>query len=130
MEYVKTENKTNAKKSVEIVRGDVVKVDLGSNVGSEQSGIRPCVVLSNDLNNIHCPSVNILPLTSKVHSKRKLPVHVIIDNEYIKMASITLCEQIKTVDKSRIVSRVLFKLNKDEIEEINRAVKIQLGLLD
>jgi len=130
MNNIRTENKTNAKKSLEIVRGDVVRVNLGSNVGSEQNGIRPCIVLSDDLNNIYSPTINILPLTSKVNSKRKLPHHVIIDNEYIRMASIALCEQIDTVDKSRIVGNVLFKLSKDELREVSKAVIGQLRLLD
>ena len=102
-------------------RGDVVYVSLPDSTGSEQSGIRPCVIVQNDVGNVHSPTVIICPITSQ--SKPKLPTHVGI---MLAVESTVLCEQIRVIDKRKIAGFVT-NIN---MEKINRALKISIGLLE
>lgn len=86
-------------------RGDIVVVNLGENIGSEQSGIRPCLILSNDKANEVSPTVQIAPLTSR--TKNALPVHIKAGVECgLKCQSTVLLEQIRVIDTSRILGFV------------------------
>lgn len=116
---------------MEIKRGDIILVDLGVGSGSIQNGLRPCCVVSNELNNRHSPNLTVVPLTSKVY-KKQMPTHIKIVKEMypIHTDSIVLCEQIMTIDKARINGSVLFSLNQLEIKKLDVAMGIQLGLVD
>ena len=86
-----------------IKRGNVFIADLDPTVGSEQYGRRPVVILSNDLNNKYSPTILVAPLT-KILKKTKLPTHIMIrKNYFLKYDSLILLEQIRTIDKSRLV---------------------------
>ena len=80
---------------VEIKRGDIIIVDLGQHETSVQSGIRPCVVMSNDMANRHSPVITVVPLTSKIRKKQYLPTHVFLNryrNSGLECHSLALCE--------------------------------------
>lgn len=112
-----------------IKRGDVYLVNL-SGKGSEQQGVRPMIITSNDFCNKFSPTLTAVPLTSKL-MKRQMPTHVFFAaSQYpIEKDSIALCEQIITIDRTRLVEdKPLFKLNELEMTRLNRAMAIQLGL--
>ena len=109
-------------------RGDIYYANMEPHVGSEQGGERPVVVLQNDMGNKHSPTLIIATLTSKVDKKRHLPTHVLLDhNPGLKVPSIVQLEQIFTIDKRRI-QRFAGQASKDEMHQIELAVKISLGL--
>lgn len=112
---------------MEIKRGDIFYADLGEVVGSEQSGIRPIVIVQNDIGNKHSPTVIALPITSR--SKTKLPTHVtILGNNYgLPKNSIILAEQIRTLDKSRLKEKIGF-LDKNIMEKVKDALKISFSI--
>lgn len=114
---------------MEIKRGDVILMNL-SGKGSEQVGLRPCCVVSNDMNNKYSPVLTIVPLTSKL-MKRSLPTHIFLTKEMypIHTDSVALCEQIITADKTRISGSVLFSLNQLDIRKLDKAIMIQIGLV-
>lgn len=92
--------------SNDIKQWDIIEVDFGSNRGSVQSGKRPAIVISNNINNAYSPNLTVVPMTTK--SKTVLPTHVYINEELaaklgINEASTILCEQIQTVSKDSIV---------------------------
>lgn len=106
-------------------RFDIFYCDLGHNIGSEQNGIRPCIVIQNDLGNIHSPTTIIIPLTSKI-KKHKLPTHVVIEGMLDK-PSVALCEQIRVIDKSRLQSKISI-LPIQFQKKVEQAIAISLGL--
>ena len=97
-------SRNNIEKIIEILkRGDVVLCNLGEGKGSEQSGVRPCVVIQNDMGNRYSPTIIVATITSST-SKAKLPTHIEINERSgLDKPSIVLCEQIRTIDKKRIV---------------------------
>ena len=85
-----------------IKRGDIYYAELNPVIGSEQGGTRPVLIISNDIGNRHSPTVIVAAITSRVHTKAKLPTHTAIrDFEGLNKDSIILLEQIRTIDKKR-----------------------------
>jgi mRNA interferase MazF len=109
-----------------IQRGQIYYVDLSGAVGSEEQGIRPCVVVSNNTGNYHSPTITIAPISNKP-GKDYLPVHVNPYSDCLDSDSRVLLEQIRTVDKQRI-QRFSTSLFSDEMSAIDRAIKVSLGL--
>ena len=108
-------------------RGDIYLADLGEPVGSEQAGVRPVVILQNDIGNYHSPTITLAPLTSKVEKKRHQPTHYYIRKaKGLLKPSTVLAEQLGTFDKMRII-RYLGKVSKGQMRGIDEAVKEQLG---
>ena len=101
-----------------INKGDSYYASLDPIVGSEQNGTRPVVIIQNDIGNKYSPTVLVAPLTSKVKSKHNLPTHVLVKSEHIKHNSIVLLEQIRVLDKSRLISYV-DTLTKEEIRKLD-----------
>ena len=101
-----------------INKGDIYYASLDPIVGSEQNGTRPVVIIQNDIGNKYSPTVLVAPLTSKVKSKPHLPTHVLVKSEHIKHNSIVLLEQIRVLDKSRLISYV-DTLTKEEIRKLD-----------
>ena len=101
-----------------INKGDIYYASLDPIVGSEQNGTRPVVIIQNDIGNKYSPTVLVAPLTSKVKSKHNLPTHVLVKSERIKYNSIVLLEQIRVLDKSRLISYV-DTLTKEEIKKLD-----------
>ena len=114
---------------VEIKRLDIVLVDLNPIIGTEQGGIRPAVVLQNDKANRVSPHTIIAPFTTKIR-KAILPSHVLINSGEggLIQDSVLLCEQIRVIDKKRII-RILGTISLNKTEEINKAIKAILDLL-
>ncbi len=112
-----------------MLRGDIYFASLGEHgVGSEQKGDRYVVIVQNNIGNQYSPTVIVAHTTTALH-KPKLPTHVEIDlsNSGISDHSIILCEQLRTIDKSRL-GKFIGHLNKEKMEELNKALKISLGL--
>lgn len=113
------------KENISISRGDVFVARLEPTEGSEQGGVRPVVIIQNDMGNRHSPTVIVAPTTGRM-SKKKIPTHVEL-NEATKQKCIILLEQIKTIDKSRLQFKV-GQVSSSTLEEINKAIKVSLGL--
>lgn len=101
-----------------INKGDIYYASLDPIVGSEQNGTRPVVIIQNDIGNKYSPTVLVAPLTSRGKSKPHLPTHVLVKSEHIKHNSIVLLEQIRVLDKSRLISYV-DTLTKEEIKKLD-----------
>ena len=112
-----------------IKRGDMYYADLSPVVGSEQGGIRPVVIIQNDLGNKYSPTVIAVAITSKL-GKTKLPTHIEINSKNIglKSDSVILAEQVRTIDKSRLKEKI-GHINDDLLmNKINNALGVSIGL--
>ena len=105
-----------------IRRGDIFYADLRPVVGSEQGGIRPVLIIQNDVGNKHSPTVICAAITSKMN-KAKLPTHVEIDSS----SSVILLEQLRTIDKRRLKDKICH-LRPDLLSHVDHALKISLEL--
>ena len=112
-----------------IKRGDIFYTDLSPVVGSEQGGIRPVLIIQNNIGNLHSPTVIVAAITSQI-SKNKLPTHIDMPSEKtgLKIDSIILLEQIRTIDKSRLKERICHITDEELIDEINNAIGISFGI--
>ncbi len=110
----------------EVKRGEVYYADLDPVRGSEQGGIRPVVIIQNDIGNQFSPTTIVTSLTS-ITKKHRLPTHVTVDCDFLEKESIVLLEQIRTLDRSRL-SDYLGNLDIETMDEINRAIEISFGL--
>ncbi len=110
-----------------IKRGEIYYADLNPVVGSEQGGIRPIVVLQNDVGNKYSPTVIAAATTSRL-TKAKLPTHIELSHDHTPLPkdSVVLLEQIRTIDKSRIKERI-GELSPDVMQQINDALLLSLG---
>ena len=110
-----------------IKRGEIYYADLNPVVGSEQGGIRPIIVLQNDVGNKYSPTVIAAATTSRL-TKAKLPTHIELTRENTPMPkdSVVLLEQIRTIDKSRITEKI-GELPPDVMQQINDALLVSLG---
>lgn len=110
-----------------IKRGEIYYADLNPVVGSEQGGIRPIVVLQNDVGNKYSPTVIAAATTSRL-TKAKLPTHIELSHDATPMPkdSVVLLEQIRTIDKSRIKEKI-GELSPDVMQRINDALLLSLG---
>lgn len=117
-------------KSVIVKRGDVYFADLSPVVGSEQGGVRPVLILQNDIGNRFSPTVIIAAITAQIQ-KAKLPTHVEIDAEKygFERNSVILLEQIRTIDKQRLTDKIT-QLDDPMMKQVNEALQISLGLID
>lgn len=109
---------------MQIKRGDLFYADLNPSFGSEQGGIRPVLVVQNNIGNMHSPTVIVLPITSS--KKPILPVHTKVDdNNLLTDGSIALAEQIRTIDKCRLRSYI-GSLDAEAMKRVNEIIKISL----
>lgn len=105
----------------DIKKGDIYYATLNPAIGSEQKGERPVVVLQNDCGNKYSPTVIVAPLT-KIIKKEKLPTHILIHrNDFLRYNSLILLEQIRVIDKSRIIS-YMGSLLDYQLDKVNRAL--------
>jgi len=109
-------------------RGDVYFADLSPVVGSEQGGVRPVLILQNNIGNRFSPTVIVAAITAQIQ-KAKLPTHVEIDaKKYgFERNSVILLEQIRTLDKQRLTDKIT-QLDDKMMEKIDNALEISLGL--
>jgi Growth inhibitor len=113
---------------VVIKRGDIYYADLRPVVGSEQGGIRPVIIIQNDMGNRHSPTVICAAITSRMN-KAKLPTHVELDSNKCDIVkdSVILLEQLRTIDKKRLKDKVCH-VDKEIIEKVDKALLISLEL--
>jgi len=113
-----------------VKRGDVYFADLSPVVGSEQGGVRPVLIIQNDIGNRFSPTVVVAAITAQIQ-KAKLPTHVEIDaKKYgFDRDSVILLEQIRTIDKQRLTDKITH-LDEDMMNNVNEAIQISLGLVD
>ena len=109
-------------------RGDIYYADLRPVVGSEQGGIRPVLIVQNDIGNRHSPTVICAAITSK-QNKAKLPTHIELSaSKYdVVKDSVILLEQLRTIDKRRLKDKVCH-LDSDIMQKVNAGLKISLEL--
>ena len=114
-----------------IRRGDMFYADLSPVVGSEQGGIRPVVIIQNDMGNKYSPTVIAAAITSKLY-KTKLPTHIEVSSQDVglKDDSIILTEQIRTIDKSRLKEKIGHIQDQDIMARLNNALVVSFGLQD
>lgn len=111
-----------------IKRGDIFYAELNPVIGSEQGGTRPVLVISNNTGNRHSPTVIIAPITSRTHTKAKLPTHTEVkDFEKLDKDSIILLEQIRTIDKRRL-REYMGTLDRRFLPAMDKALAISIGL--
>ncbi|HJB06482.1 MAG TPA: type II toxin-antitoxin system PemK/MazF family toxin [Candidatus Enterocloster faecavium] len=111
-----------------IRRGDVYYADLRPVVGSEQGGVRPVLVIQNDVGNKHSPTVICAAITSRMN-KAKLPTHVELHAGRSAMAkdSVILLEQLRTIDKQRLREKICH-IDEELLEQVNEALKVSLAM--
>ncbi len=112
-----------------IQRGDIYYADLRPVIGSEQGGIRPVLIIQNDVGNRHSPTVICAAITSQMHMA-KLPTHVALDSEKYDMVkdSVILLEQLRTIDKKRLKDKVCH-LDNSMLFKVDKALEVSLELL-
>lgn len=111
-----------------IKRGDIFYADLSPVVGSEQGGIRPVLIIQNDIGNKYSPTVIVAAITSQI-GKAKLPTHIEIPgkDQGLTRDSVVLLEQIRTVDKKRLREKI-GHIGSTQMNHVNRALCISLAL--
>jgi mRNA interferase MazF len=111
-----------------ILRGDMYYADLSPVIGSEQGGVRPVVIIQNNIGNKYSPTVVVAAITSKVTTKAKLPTHIPLDAiSGLDKDSLVLLEQIRTIDRRRL-SGFIGTLDKDTMKEIDKVLAVSFGL--
>ena len=111
-----------------IRRGDIFYADLSPVVGSEQGGIRPVLIVQNDVGNRYSPTVIAAAITSRM-GKNKLPTHIDIYADRVGLAkdSVVLLEQVRTIDKQRLGEK-MGHLDAETMNAVDDAISISLGL--
>jgi mRNA interferase MazF len=112
---------------MEVKRGEIYYADLSPVLGSEQGGVRPVLIIQNDIGNKYSPTVIASAVTSSM-TKAKLPTHIEIKSGQYGMTkdSVVLLEQLRTLDKRRLKSKI-GEVDKVRMELVNRAILISLG---
>lgn len=111
-----------------IKRGEIYYADLRPVIGSEQGGIRPVLIVQNDIGNLHSPTTIVAAITSK--KKNSIPTHVNIyksKENGLKVDSIVTLEQVRAIDKSRLRKKI-GKLNAEDLDNVMKAMKINLAM--
>lgn len=113
-----------------VKRGDVFYADLSPVIGSEQGGVRPVLVVQNDVGNKYSPTIIISAITSQIN-KAKLPTHIEISaSEFgLNKDSVVLLEQIRTVDKRRLRDKI-GHFDDELMEKVNEGLLVSFGLVD
>ncbi len=116
--------------TVTVRRGEIYYADLSPVVGSEQGGIRPVLIVQNDVGNKFSPTVIAAAITSQ-RDKTKLPTHIALSSEEcgLQRDSVVLLEQIRTIDKKRLKEK-MGSIDNRSMEQINRALFVSFGLED
>lgn len=112
-----------------VKRGEIYFADLSPVVGSEQGGVRPVLVIQNDIGNKYSPTVIVSAITSQL-TKAKLPTHIELSSDscHLPKNSVVLLEQIRTLDKRRLREKITV-IDERKMKEINRAILISLGFV-
>ena len=113
-----------------VKRGDIYYADLSPVVGSEQGGMRPVLIVQNDVGNKHSPTVIAAAITSQIN-KAKLPTHIELGARTYGLSkdSVILLEQIRTIDKKRLKDR-MGQLDDKLMNQVDNAIAVSFGLID
>ena len=113
-----------------VKRGDLFYADLTPVVGSEQGGVRPVLVIQNNVGNKYSPTIIVAAITSQIN-KGKLPTHVEVraDKHGLPKNSVVLMEQLRTIDKKRLREKI-GKVNSSVMKRVDESLKISLGLVE
>ena len=119
-----------AKTNMSVKRGDIFYADLSPVVGSEQGGLRPVLIIQNDIGNRYSPTVIAAAITSRM-GKAHLPTHIDVYAEKVGLAkdSVILLEQVRTLDKKRLKEK-MGHLDDNLMNEVNTAIAVSFGLSD
>lgn len=108
-------------------RGDIFYADLSPVVGSEQGGVRPVLIIQNDIGNKYSPTVIAAAITSQT-GKSRLPTHIEVSSDgVLAKDSVVLLEQIRTIDKRRLKER-MGRLGDEVMQQVNEALSVSFGL--
>lgn len=114
---------------MEVKRGDIYYADLSPIVGSEQGGVRPVLVLQNDVGNRYSPTVIVSAITSRMN-KANLPTHISLESSAgLSRDSVALLEQIRTIDKQRLKEKI-GHIDDDTMGRVSDALSISFGILN
>ena len=110
-----------------VKRGDIFYADLGPVIGSEQDGIRPVLVIQNDIGNKYSPTVIVVAITTKI--KHKLPTHIPVKKGRggLSKDSVILIEQIRTLDKSRLKEKI-GTIDRETLDKVKDALKLSFSI--
>ena len=113
-----------------VKRGDIYYADLSPVVGSEQGGLRPVLIIQNDVGNRYSPTVIAAAITSRL-GKARMPTHIDVHADRVGLSkdSVILLEQVRTLDKRRLKEK-MGHLDERLMEEVNRAIAVSVGLGD
>lgn len=109
-------------------RGQIYNAILSGTQGSEQGGLRPVLIVQNNIGNKFSPTITIVPLTSEL-TKAKLPTHVELEGYGLNFKSVILIEQIRTIDKRRLRDYI-GQLNEELMEKVNKGILIHNGIIN
>lgn len=111
-----------------VKRGDIFYADLSPVIGSEQGGVRPVLIVQNDVGNRYSPTVICAAITSQMN-KAKLPTHIEVDSKVYSLVkdSVILLEQIRTIDKKRLREKT-GHLDENMMRKVDKALLVSLGL--
>jgi len=113
-----------------IRRGDIFYANLNPVLGSEQGGLRPVLIIQNDIGNMYSPTTIVAAITSRI-KRAKLPTHIEISaaRYQLEKDSVILLEQLRTIDKQRLKERIT-RLDEETMNKVNDAIAVSLGLKD
>ena len=111
-----------------VKRGEIYYADLSPVVGSEQGGVRPVLIVQNDVGNKYSPTVIAAAITSQIN-KAKLPTHIEVNAQMYGLSkdSVILLEQVRTIDKKRLKEKI-GRLDDELMNKVNEAISISFGL--
>ena len=115
---------------MEVKRYDIVQADLSGSVGSEQGGIRPVLIIQNDIGNLHSQTTIVMPFSTKVYKNPNQPTHTLIKKSRdtgLKMDSVLLGEQMRVISNQRIKKKIGSVTDKNEREEVRRVYEANFG---
>lgn len=111
-----------------IHRGEIYLIDLSNQVGSEQGGVRPAVVVQNEMGNTYSPTTIVCPLTSKKKTMSATHVCLTPEDAGVMTESTVLCEQVRVIDKTRIRKKLGEIKNLAKINDINQKILVSFGI--
>lgn len=109
-----------------VKRGDIFYADLSPVVGSEQGGIRPVLIVQNDIGNKYSPTVICAAITSQIN-KAKLPTHIELNSQRMEKDSVILLEQVRTIDKKRLREKIC-RLDNNLMKKVSKALSVSFGI--
>ena len=113
---------------LKVKRGEIYYADLSPVIGSEQGGLRPVLIIQNDVGNLHSPTVIAAAITSR-QGKARMPTHIALKAEFcgLPQDSMVMLEQVRTLDKTRLKSKT-GEIRLQDMYRVNKALSVSLGL--